>query len=341
MSRPLRLQRRRNHSEQAPVTDNSTKPPCSCAASDCERSNVMPNKIPADDPHARRRVRVGDSEMSFVSVGDGDPIVFLHGNPTSSYLWRNVIPHVSGLGWCLAPDLIGMGQSAASPGGGYRFVDHANYLDAWFEALDLRRNVTLVLHDWGSALGFHWASRHPERVQAIAYMESMTLPRDWEDLPPSRAPIFRDLRSAKGERMVLDDNAFIEVLVPKLIIRTLTGTEMEAYRRPFVEPRSRWPMLVWPRELPIGGEPAEIVKIFERYGQWLVRTPLPKLFVNAEPGSQLIGRPREFCRSWSNQREVTVRGIHFMQEDSPDEIGSALAQFVRQTRPPTRNQAGT
>jgi haloalkane dehalogenase len=293
----------------------------------------MLDRISAEDNHARHRASVCDSEMSYVTVGNGDPIVFLHGNPTSSYVWRNIIPYVSDLGWCLAPDLIGMGQSAASPGGAYRFLDHARYLDEWFEALDLRRNVTLVLHDWGSALGFHWASRHPERVRAIAYMESMARPRDWEDLPSSRAQIFRDLRSAKGERMILEENAFIEILLPKLIIRALTRTEMDAYRLPFIEPESRWPMLIWPRELPISGEPADVVKIFEDYGEWLLRSPLPKLFINAEPGSLLIGRSRDFCRSWPNQQEITVRGIHFVQEDSPHEIGSALARFVRQTRP--------
>jgi haloalkane dehalogenase len=292
----------------------------------------MSARISAEDNHARRRVSVYDSEMTYVTVGNGDPIVFLHGNPTSSYLWRNVIPHVSDLGWCLAPDLVGMGQSAPAPNDAYRFLDHARYLDAWFEALDLRRNVTLVLHDWGSALGFYWASRHPERVRAIAYMESMVQPRDWEDLPVSRAPIFRDLRSGKGERMIIAENAFIEVLLPKLILRTLAKSEMDAYRRPFIEPESRRPTLVWPRELPIGGEPADVVKIFEGYGQWLRRSPLPKLFINAEPGSLLIGRSREFCRSWPNQQEITVPGIHFMQEDSPLEIGSALAGFVEQTR---------
>jgi haloalkane dehalogenase len=274
--------------------------------------------------------------MSYVTLGEGHPVVFLHGNPASSYLWRNVIPHVRDLGWCLAPDLVGMGQSAASPGGAYRFVNHANYLDAWFEALDLRQDVTLVLHDWGSALGFHWASRHPERVRAIAYMESIVQPRDWEDLPPSRAPIFRDLRSEKGVRMVIDENAFIEMLLPKLIIRTLTKAEMDAYRLPFIEPQARRPMLIWPRELPISGEPADVVRIVEDYGQWLLRSPLPKLFINAEPGSLLIGRAREFCRSFPNQEEVTVRGIHFVQEDSPDEIGTALARFVRRTRPDAR-----
>jgi len=274
--------------------------------------------------------------MSYVTLGEGHPIVFLHGNPVSSYLWRNVIPHVRDLGWCLAPDLVGMGQSAASPGGAYRFVDHANYLDAWFEALDLRQDVTLVLHDWGSALGFHWASRHPERVRAIAYMESIVKPRDWEDLPPSRAPIFRDLRSEKGVRMVIDENAFIEMLLPKLIIRTLSKAEMDAYRLPFIEPQARRPMLIWPRELPISGEPADVVRIVEDYGRWLLRSPLPKLFINAEPGSLLIGQAREFCRSFPNQEEVTVQGIHFVQEDSPDEIGTALARFVRRTRPDAR-----
>lgn len=291
----------------------------------------MRERISAEDNNARSRVGVLDSEMSYVTTGSGHPIVFLHGNPTSSYLWRNVIPHMTDLGWCLAPDLVGMGQSDASPRGAYRFLDHARYLDAWFEALDLGRNITLVLHDWGSALGFHWAARHPERVRAIAYMESIVQPREWEDLPSSRAPTFRDLRSEKGERMIFEENAFIEVLLPKLIIRALTETEMEAYRRPFTEPKSRSPMLVWPRELPIGGKPVDVIRIVEEYGQWLLRTPLPKLFINAEPGSLLIGRAREFCRAWPNQEEITVAGIHFIQEDSPDEIGSALARFVRRT----------
>jgi haloalkane dehalogenase len=284
--------------------------------------------IAAEDHLPRRRVRILDTEMSYVTVGQGDPIVFLHGNPTSSYLWRNVIPHVSGLGRCLAPDLVGMGQSAPSPDGGYRFRDHARYLDAWFDALDLHANVTLVLHDWGSALGFHWASRHPERIRAIAYMESIVWPREWEDLPPSRAPLFRDLRSAKGEEMILDENFLIEVLLPKLVIRPLGEMEMNAYRRPFLNPSSRLPTLVWPRELPIGGEPADVVAIVEGYGQWLLESPLPKLFINAEPGSMLIGRSRDFCRRFPNQQEITVSGLHFIQEDCPHEIGLALAQFI-------------
>jgi haloalkane dehalogenase len=284
--------------------------------------------IAAEDHLQRQRIRILDTEMSHVTVGQGAPIVFLHGNPTSSYLWRNVIPHVSDLGWCLAPDLVGMGQSAASPEGAYRFRDHARYLDAWFDALGLRENVTLVLHDWGSALGFYWASRHPERVRAIAYMESILFPREWEDLPPSRAPLFRDLRSEKGERMVLDQNFFIEVLLPKLVIRPLGEMEMNAYRRPFLNPSSRLPTLVWPRELPIGGEPADVVAIVEKYGRWLLESRLPKLFINAEPGSMLIGRSRDFCRRFPNQQEITVSGLHFIQEDCPDEIGAALAHFI-------------
>ncbi len=281
------------------------------------------------DPHPRGRVPVLDTEMSYVSVGKGDPIVFLHGNPTSSYLWRNIIPHVRSLGWCVAPDLVGMGHSGPSPDRAYRFLDHARYLDAWFEALDLDKNVTLVLHDWGSALGFSWARRHPNRVRAIAYMESIVLPRRWQDLPAERVQIFKDLRSSLGEHMVLDENFFVEKLLPRLVLRPLSGAEMEAYRRPFADRESRLPTLVWPRELPIEGEPADVVAIVEDYGQWMATCSVPKLFIDAEPGSLLIGRSRDFCRTWPNQREVFVRGIHFIQEDSPNEIGAALAQFLQ------------
>lgn len=285
------------------------------------------------DSYPRRRISILDTEMSYLSVGEGSPIVFLHGNPTWSYLWRNVIPYVSDSGRCLAPDLVGMGASDPSPRRTYRFVDHVRYLDAWFDALKLTADVTLVLHDWGSALGLYWARRHPERVRAIAYMEAIVQPRLWADLPPARVSLFRDLRSERGEKMIFDDNAFIEVLLPKLVLRRLGDDEMNAYRRPFLERESRLPTLVWPRELPIEGEPADVVSIVEDYGQWMATSSVPKLFVAAEPGSLLIGRAREFCRSWPNQEEVSVRGIHFVQEDSPDEIGSALASFVRQTQP--------
>ena len=284
------------------------------------------------DNHSGHRISVLDAEMSYREVGDGSPIVFLHGNPTSSYLWRNIIPYVSDSGRCFAPDLVGMGNSGRSPRNAYRFVDHARYLDAWFDALELS-DTTLVLHDWGSALGFYWARRHPDRVRAIVYMEAIVQPRRWADLPPSRVSYFKDLRSERGEKMIFDDNAFIEVLLPRLVLRRLSDAEMNAYRQPFLARESRLPMLIWPRELPIEGEPADVVAIVEDYGRWMASNSIPKLFVAVEPGSLLIGRAREFCRSWPNQQQITVKGMHFVQEDSPDGIGTALADFVRRIEP--------
>jgi haloalkane dehalogenase len=286
--------------------------------------------LSAADPYLRKRVRVLDTEMAYVDTGAGDPIVFLHGNPTSSYLWRNVIPHVAGQSRCLAPDLVGMGDSGKSPSGTYRFVDHARYLDAWFEALALSRNVVLVVHDWGSALGFHWARRHPERVKGVAYMESIVRPVTWEEWPEAARKIFQAMRSPGGEDMVLSKNVFVERILPASVIRGLTPEEMERYRAPYREAgESRRPTLTWPREIPVGGEPADVVRIVREYADWMVKSPMPKLFINAEPGSILVGGQREFCRTWPNQTEVTVRGNHFVQEDSPDEIGRALAAFVR------------
>jgi haloalkane dehalogenase len=285
------------------------------------------------DAHRRMRMPVLDTEMSYVDVGEGDPIVFLHGNPTSSYLWRNIIPSVSDLGRCLAPDLVGMGASGRAPNGAYRFADHAKYLDAWFDAMGLQRNVVLVLHDWGSALGFHWAHRHPDRVQGIAYMEALVQPRTWSDFPTGRDAVFRALRSEQGEAMVLDDNVFVETVLPKSILRALSEEEMDAYRAPFRARDSRWPTLVWPRELPIDGKPADVVSVVDGYAAWLSATDLPKLFISAEPGALLVGRARAFCRTWRNQREVSVNGIHFIQEDSPEEIGGALRSFVDGLRP--------
>jgi haloalkane dehalogenase len=284
------------------------------------------------DPNPRKRVRVLDTDMSYVDTGLGDPIVFLHGNPTSSFLWRNIIPHAEECGRCLAPDLVGMGQSGKSPMRAYRFIDHARYLDAWFDALHLNRNIVLVLHDWGSALGFYRAFRHRDQVQAIVYMEAIVQPRRWEDFPDGRDAMFRALRSEQGEHMVLDENFFIEVVLPKSIIRKLSDEEMAAYRAPFRDREARLPTLVWPRELPIEGAPADVVKIVERYGEWLAGSDLPKLFINADPGAQVVGRIRDFCRGWPNQREVTVPGIHFIQEDSPDQIGAAIREFVGSLR---------
>lgn len=285
--------------------------------------------ISSADWYERRRLAVLDSHMTYVQVGVGDPIVFLHGNPTSSYLWRNVIPHLAGRGRCLAPDLIGMGRSGKAPTGGYRLADHVRYLDAWFEALDLRR-VTLVVHDWGSALGFHWARRYPERVKALVYMEAIVRPVAWAEWPEAARKIFQALRTPAGEEMILAKNVFVERILPASVLRGLAPEEMERYREPFREPgESRRPTLTWPREIPIDGEPADVSALVNDYAAWLARSPLPKLFVNANPGSILVGAQREFCRGWPNQQEVTVRGSHFLQEDSPVEIGQAIARFVR------------
>jgi haloalkane dehalogenase len=289
--------------------------------------------VPAADSHPRRRVKVLDSELAYLDVGAGAPIVFLHGNPTSSYLWRNVVPHLAGQGRCLAPDLIGMGASGKAPAGSYRFVDHVRYLDAWFEALDLTRDVTLVVHDWGSALGFHWAARHPERVKALVYMAAFVRPVTWAEWPDNARAIFQGMRSAAGESIVLEKNVFVERILPGSVLRPLDEEAMRIYRAPWLTAgESRRPMLTWPREIPIDGEPADVAAIVESYGRWLAATTTPKLFVNADPGSILVGAQREFCRSWPNQREVTVRGVHFVQEDSPDEIGQAIARFLEDIR---------
>jgi haloalkane dehalogenase len=274
------------------------------------------------------RVSVLDTEISYVDTGLGDPIVFLHGNPTSSYLWRNVIPHVSDLGRCLAPDLVGMGRSGKSPGNSYRFVDHARYIDAWFEALALTSNVTLVVHDWGSALGFYRAARYPEQIRAIAYMEAITGPMRWEDFGQA-AGMFQALRSPAGEQMILEQNFFVESILPRSMMRTLSDEEMEAYRAPFREPASRLPTLVWPRQIPVEGEPADVTAIVESYREAMTKSPVPKLLIVGEPGAIIRGAALEFCRTFPNQREVAVRGLHFLQEDSPGEIGTALREFVK------------
>jgi haloalkane dehalogenase len=294
---------------------------------------MTPDSIPAADPYRRRRIPVLDSEMAYVDTGRGDPVVFLHGNPTSSYLWRNVIPHVEGVARCLAPDLIGMGESGKAPGGSYRFRDHARYLDAWFDALGLSRDLTLVVHDWGSALGFDWAERHRASVRGVVYMESIVQPVTWEQWPERARPIFQALRSPAGEEMVLQKNVFVERILPASVLRGLTEAEMAVYRRPYREPgESRRPTLTWPREIPIGGEPADVVATVARYARWLSESKVPKLFINADPGVILTGAQREFCRSWPTQDEITVEGSHFIQEDSPAVIGQAIAAFLSRIR---------
>jgi haloalkane dehalogenase len=284
----------------------------------------------------KRRVEVDGVSLAYVEEGAGDPIVLLHGNPTSSYLWRGVIPHLAPLGRCIAPDLVGMGDSDPLPGSGpgsYRFVEHRRYLDGLLEALGVRRDVTLVVHDWGSALGFDWASRHRDGVAGIAYLEALVRPVTWARWPDAARHIFQGLRSEAGESMVLERNVFVEAILPGSMLRTLSDEEMAEYRRPFLEPgERRRPTLTWPREIPIEGEPADVTEIVGSYAEWLSASPVPKLFVNAEPGAILTGELRDFCRGWPNQVEVTVRGGHFLQEDSPDEIGRAIADWLRSGR---------
>ncbi len=277
---------------------------------------------------SRHRIDIDGLAMAYAEIGSGNPIVFLHGNPTSSFLWRNIMPELAGLGRCIAPDLVGMRASDKLPSSGpdaYRFVDQSRWLDRLFEELDIRENVTLVIHDWGSALGFHWAARHPQSVRAVAYMEAIVEPMAWDDLPPADIPVFKAFRGTEGEKLVLDDNVFIEQVLPADTIRRLSDDEMAAYRAPFLEPgEGRRPMLTWPRELPFNGEPADVVEIVEAYGAFMAASPLPKLFISAEPGSILTGRHRDFCRTWPNQTEVTAPGIHYIQEDSSPEIAEAL-----------------
>jgi len=274
--------------------------------------------------------------MAYVEAGEGRPIVFLHGNPTSSYLWRNVIPHLEGLGRCIAPDLIGMGDSdklTASGPDRYTFAEHRRYLEALLLGLGLTAagRIVLVVHDWGSALGFDWARRHPQAVDGIAYLEAIVAPVTWADWPDEARGIFQAFRSPKGEELILERNYFVEKVLPRSVLAPLSDEVMEAYRRPFADPgEGRRPTLTWPRQIPIDGEPPEVVADVEAYGKWLgTEESPPKLFINAEPGSILVGPAREFCRTWPNQTEVTVPGLHFVPEDSADAIGAAVADFVR------------
>ena len=279
----------------------------------------------------KHSIEIRGLTMAYEEVGQGDPIVFLHGNPTSSYLWRNIIPHLADSYRCIAPDLIGMGDSDKLPDSGpgrYTFVEHREYLDALLDSLDLGDRVTLVIHDWGSGLGFDWANRNRGRVAGIAYMEAIVQPVTWAEWPEAARSIFEALRSDVGETIVLDKNVFVERILPSSVIRDLTTEEMDVYRAPYLEPgESRRPTLTWPRQIPIDGGPADTFEIVTSYASWMATNDLPKLFINAEPGSILIGPQREFCRTWGNQTEVTVPGLHFIQEDSPDEIGEAIATW--------------
>ncbi len=289
--------------------------------------------ISAAMPYEKKFRDVLGKRIAYVEEGAGDPIVLLHGNPTSSYLWRNVVPELEGRGRVIVPDLIGQGDSEKLPASDgpdrYSFLVAYQYLSGLLEAIGADRNVTLVIHDWGSGLGFHWAKEHADAIRGIAYMEAIVKPVSWEDWPEGARGIFQGFRSEKGEDLVLERNMFVEAVLPSAVLRGLTEEEMEHYRAPFSTPEDRQPTLNWPRQIPIDGEPAHMVELVEAYGQWLETTDdLPKLFVNAEPGSILVGPQREYCRSWPNQVEVTVPGAHFLQEDSPAEIGRAVAEWI-------------
>lgn len=282
-------------------------------------------------PYEKQNARVLGRNMAYIDTGSGDPIVFLHGNPTSSYLWRKVIPHLAPHGRCLAPDLIGMGDSDKLPDSGpgsYRFIEHRRYLDALLEQLGVRERVTFVIHDWGSALGFDWANRHRDAITGIVFMEAIVRPVTWDEWPEAARGIFQAFRSPAGEDMILEKNAFVERVLPASVLRTLTDQEMDSYRAPFRNPgEDRRPTLTWPREVPIDGEPADVSAIVTDYGEWLASSPVPKLFINADPGAILIGPQREWVRSWPNLQEVTVPGNHFLQEDSGDAIGQAISRW--------------
>ena len=281
----------------------------------------------------KKYLDVRGHRMAYVEMGEGAPVLFQHGNPTSSYLWRNVMPHVAPLARCIAIDLIGMGDSDKLPDSGpgrYRFVEHREYLDDALAALGIETDVTWVVHDWGSALGFDWANRHRGATRGFAYMEAIVRPVTWAEWPDAARRVFQGFRSDAGESMVLESNVFVDRVLPGSILRDLAEDEMRAYRAPYNEPgESRRPTLAWPREIPIEGDPPDVTAIVRSYAEWMSENHLPKLFINAQPGAILTGPQREFCRQWKNQEEVTVRGSHFIQEDSPHEIGQAIAEFVR------------
>jgi haloalkane dehalogenase len=282
-------------------------------------------------PYLKKKQDIFGRHMAYVELSTGDPIVFLHGNPTSSYIWRNIIPYVQHLGRCVAPDLIGMGDSDKIPNSGpntYTFAEHRRYLGQLLESLDIRERITFVVHDWGAALAFDWARQHANAVKGIAYMEAVSRTRSWSDIPEAARSIFQALRSPAGEDMVLRQNSFIEVNLPRTILRQLSDEEMMAYRQPFTEPgESRWPMLSWARQLPIDGEPADVTAIIQANGEWLLMSDVPKLFIRAIPGT-LSAQELDFCLALPNQTVVTVRGHHHLQEDSADEIGTALSVWL-------------
>ena len=282
----------------------------------------------------KKKISIDGKEIAYHQQGSGEPIVFLHGNPTSSYLWRNITPYLHDQASCISMDLIGMGDSDKLDNpdtNSYRFEEHFYYVEKAIKALTNNEKITLVVHDWGSALGFHWSYKHPELIKGIAYMEAIVKEMTWDDWDKNAKSIFQGFRSDAGENLVLEKNYFVEKVLPGSIIRTLDSNEMNEYRKPFLSSgEDRRPTLSWPREIPIEGEPGSVCQIVNEYAEWMKTNNIPKLFINAEPGAITTGKIRDFCRSWKNQTEVTVKGIHFIQEDSPDEIGKALSKWYKE-----------
>ncbi|HUO32202.1 MAG TPA: haloalkane dehalogenase [Bryobacteraceae bacterium] len=291
-------------------------------------------------PYAElKRREVKGVRMAYIDEGKGNAIVFQHGQPASSYVWRNVMPHLEGMGRLVACDLVGMGESdkldpSLGPGR-YSLATHRNYLFNLWDQLDLGNRIVLVLDDWGAVMGFEWARQNSHRVRGIVHMEAIAAPLNWPDIPEYGHPLFKALRSQEGERMVLDENIFIEKILPQAVIRHLTDEELNHYRSPFRNSgEDRRAMLSWPRSLPIDGEPAEVAEVVSRNCNWLAKSDVHKLFINGDPGTLARGRLREIIRRWPNQTEVTVKGRKLLQEDSPEEIGAAMAKFVNSLRGP-------
>jgi haloalkane dehalogenase len=289
----------------------------------------------SDQAPTKSFIEVDGYKMAYVELGDPSarPIIFQHGNPTSSYLWRNIMPHLADQGRCIAIDLIGMGDSDKLPDDypdRYSFECHSKFFAAALDVLGVKDNLVLVIHDWGSAIGFHYAEQNPAKVSGICYMEGIVCPvPTWDDWPEGARNIFQTFRSEAGETVILEKNVFVERVLPGSILRELSDEEMAVYRAPFIDAgEARRPTLTWPRQIPIAGEPANVVAIADKYAKFMAQSDMPKLFINAEPGSILVGKMRDFCRSWKNQTEITVAGSHFIQEDSPHEIGEALSNWV-------------
>ena len=281
----------------------------------------------------KKFIKIKNKNIAYIDEGKGNILLFIHGNPTSSYLWRNIINSLKNNYRCIAPDLIGMGESDKLDNPSqenYSLKEHIKWFDDFINGIKLDKKIILVIHDWGSAIGFDFAKKKPKRIAGIVYMEAIVRPMKWNEWPENATKAFKLLRSEAGEELILEKNIFVERILPSSIIRKLSDEEMNEYRRPFMEEIARRPTLDWPRHIPINDEPPEMVSIVSSYEQWMSENEIPKLFINAEPGTILVGRQRECCRKWKNQQEITVTGSHFIQEDSPHEIGEAINTWMNE-----------